>query len=154
PDLNITVRQYGWSGERAPGFLARMTNDCLRFEPTIATTCYGMNDHEYGPYSERIGDTYRTNSDLIVQTFKNWGVRVILGAAGCVGKVPSWHKDPSHTVDELNENLGTLRNIDVELATAEHVGFADVFWNMMNARSIARQKYDTNYNVSGADGVH
>ena len=154
PELNITVRQYGWSGERAPGFLARMTNDCLRFEPTIATTCYGMNDHEYGPYSERIGDTYRTNSDLIVQTFKNWGVRVILGAAGCVGKVPSWHKDPSHTVDELNENLGTLRNIDVELATAEHVGFADVFWNMMNARSIARQKYDTNYNVSGADGVH
>jgi len=32
PELNITVRQYGWSGERAPGFLARMTNDCLRFK--------------------------------------------------------------------------------------------------------------------------
>src|SRR3954469_14954640 len=31
PELNITVRQFGWSGERAPGFLARMTNDCLRF---------------------------------------------------------------------------------------------------------------------------
>src|SRR6476646_4229019 len=26
PELKITVRQYGWSGERAPGFLARMTN--------------------------------------------------------------------------------------------------------------------------------
>src|SRR5689334_11541307 len=35
PQLSITVRQYGWSGERAPGFLARMTNDCLRFKPTI-----------------------------------------------------------------------------------------------------------------------
>ena len=33
PQLHITVRQYGWSGERAPGFLARMTNDCLRFHP-------------------------------------------------------------------------------------------------------------------------
>ncbi|HWI58462.1 MAG TPA: hypothetical protein VNZ22_14655, partial [Bacillota bacterium] len=42
PELNVTVRQYGWSGERAPGFLARMTNDCLRFKPTVATTCYGM----------------------------------------------------------------------------------------------------------------
>src|SRR2546429_6416029 len=31
PELEVTVRQYGWSGERAPGFLARMTNDCLRF---------------------------------------------------------------------------------------------------------------------------
>src|SRR6185437_11985831 len=109
PELEITVRQYGWSGERAPGFLARMTNDCLRFEPTIATTCYGMNDHEYSTYSDRIGDTYRTNSDLIVQTFKNWGVRVILGAAGCVGKVPPWQKERAYTVEQLNQNLGTLR---------------------------------------------
>src|ERR1051325_6761763 len=42
PELGVTVRQYGWSGERAPGFLHRMTNDCLRFQPTLATTCYGM----------------------------------------------------------------------------------------------------------------
>src|SRR5262245_41310005 len=55
PELNVTVRQYGWSGERAPGFLKRMTNDCLRFHPTIATTCYGMNDHEYRSYEPRIG---------------------------------------------------------------------------------------------------
>src|SRR3569832_1496466 len=41
PELHVTVRQYGWRGETAPGFLARMTNDCLRFTPTIATTCYG-----------------------------------------------------------------------------------------------------------------
>lgn len=154
PDLNITVRQYGWSGERAPGFLARMTNDCLRFEPTIATTCYGMNDHEYSSYSDRIGETYRTNSDLIVRTFKNWGVRVILGSAGCVGKVPPWQKTRSYAVEELNENLARLRNIDVELAASQHVGFADVFWNMMRARTIASQNYGTNYNVSGPDGVH
>src|ERR1700722_18875658 len=25
PELNISVRQYGWSGETAPQFLARMT---------------------------------------------------------------------------------------------------------------------------------
>src|SRR5256714_5587489 len=59
PDLMISVRQYGWGGERAPGFLARMTNDCLRFKPTVATTCYGMNDHGYRPYETGIGDTYR-----------------------------------------------------------------------------------------------
>src|SRR5262245_9871843 len=62
PELQVTVRQYGWSGERAPGFLARMTNDCLRFKPTVATTCYGMNDHEYRPYEDRIGPTYREQS--------------------------------------------------------------------------------------------
>src|SRR5881394_2466247 len=63
PELDVTVRQYGWSGERAPGFLGRMTNDCLRFHPTVATTCYGMNDHEYRPYEERIGQTYREKSE-------------------------------------------------------------------------------------------
>src|SRR5664279_5693907 len=82
PALEVTVRQYGWSGERAPGFLARMTNDCLRFNPTVATTCYGMNDHEYRAYEDRIGQTYRQNTTGIVEAFKANGVRVILGSAG------------------------------------------------------------------------
>jgi len=154
PDLKITVRQYGWSGEHAPEFLARMTNDVLRFNPTVATTCYGMNDHQYRPYTNSIGETYQTNQDEIIRAFKAKGVRVILGSAGCVGKVPGWQKTQGFTVDELNENLGTLRNIDVALAKAEKVGFADVFWPMLNARSVVPERYGTNYNVCGADGVH
>lgn len=154
PDLKVTVRQYGWSGEKIPGFLARMTNDCLRFNPTIATTCYGMNDHEYRTYTDSIGDVYRTNSEAVIGAFKAKGVRVILGSAGCVGKVPGWQKDRSFTLDELNSNLGTLRNIDVALANSDRVGFADVFWPMLNAGTVAHQKYDANYNICGGDGVH
>src|SRR6185437_5359268 len=154
PQLGVTVRQYGWSGEKAPEFLRRMTNDVLQFEPTVATTCYGMNDHEYRTYEDRIGETYRTNQALIADTFKHWGVRVILGSAGCVGKVPTWQKDREFTIDQLNQNLATLRNIDAELATKMGVGFADVFWPMMNAGTVARQRYGTHFNISGADGVH
>jgi len=154
PQLKLTVRQYGWGGEHAPEFLHRMTNDVLRFEPTVATTCYGMNDHEYRTYEARIGDTYRTNQEMIVDTFKHWGVRVILGSAGCVGKVPGWQKERAYTVDELNANLATLRNIDAQLAAKMDVGFADVFWPMMNAGTVARQRYGTNFNISGPDGVH
>ncbi len=51
PQLEITVRQFGWSGETAAGFERRMVNDCIRFEPTIATLFYGMNDHRYRPLS-------------------------------------------------------------------------------------------------------
>jgi lysophospholipase L1-like esterase len=154
PDLKVTVRQYGWSGEHAPEFLARMTNDCLRFKPTVATTCYGMNDHQYRTYTESIGETYRTNQDAIIRAFKAKDVRVILGSAGCVGKVPRWQTNGGYTVDELNQNLGKLRNIDVALAHSEKVAFADVFWPMLNASSVAHEKYGTNYNVSGTDGVH
>ena len=80
PELNVSVRQFGWGGERADGFLARMTNDCLRFQPTVATTCYGMNDHEYRPYEPSVGDAYRKYSTAIVESFREHGVRVVLGS--------------------------------------------------------------------------
>src|SRR5207237_6438762 len=107
PELEITVCQYGWSGERAPGFLARMTNDCLRFKPTVATTCYGMNDHEYRPYEERIGQTYRENSEAIVEAFKANGARVIQGSPGGVGEVRGWSKATNSTIASCNLNLCT-----------------------------------------------
>jgi hypothetical protein len=154
PDLKITVRQFGWSGERAPGFLARMTNDCLRFKPTIATTCYGMNDHEYKPYEERIGKTYREKTAAIDEAFKANDVRVVQGSAGCVGKMPSWVKSASGTVEDLNLNLCILRNIGIEVAEQEKVGFADVFWPMLTAGNQAREKYGADYAISGKDGVH
>lgn len=154
PELDVTVRQYGWSGERAAGFLARMTNDCLRFAPTIATTCYGMNDHEYRPYEERIGKTYEEKSKAIIDAFKANNARVVMGSPGCVGKMPSWVKSATGTVDDLNQNLCTLRNIGIELAEQEQVRFADVFWPMITAGVEAKAKFGTNYAISGKDGVH
>ncbi len=59
PDLKVTVRQYGWSGEKTDGFLRRMDRDCLTFKPTIATICYGMNDARYRPFDITNGHWYR-----------------------------------------------------------------------------------------------
>jgi lysophospholipase L1-like esterase len=154
PQLQVTVRQYGWSGEKVPGFLARMTNDCLRFNPTIATTCYGMNDCEYRPYEDRIGHTYETNSVKMVEALKAHGVRVVLGSPGPVSKMPSWVKSAAGTTEDLNLNLCTLRNIDIAIAQNEKVRFADVFWPLLNASYTGGQEYGTNYAVPGNDGVH
>jgi lysophospholipase L1-like esterase len=154
PDLNISVRQYGWNGEKASGFLARMTNDCLRFQPTIATTCYGMNDHLYRAYRDDIGASYRSNMTAVVEAFKAHGARVILGSAGCVGKPPTWTGDRNATTEDLNLNLCQLRNIDIDIAKREQVRFADVFWPMFTAGHEAQQQYGTNYTMSGRDGVH
>ncbi len=153
PELEITARQYGWGGEQAPGFLARMTNDCLRFKPTIATTCYGMNDHGYRPYEASIGDRYRKASTGIVQSFKANGVRVIQGAPGCVGVKgqPGWD---AAGVESKNLNLCELRNIGVEIAQQEQVGFADVFWPMLQAGVTGTRRYGEGYHIAGGDGVH
>ena len=154
PDLGVTVRQYGWSGERAGGFLGRMANDCLRFLPTIATTCYGMNDCEYKPYEDRIGITYRDKTTAMVEAFEHAGARVVVGSPGIVGKMPVWVKTASGTVQDLNESLCKLRNIDIEIAAKEHAGFADIFWPMITASIHAHETYGPEYAVSGKDGVH
>ncbi|MBU6400651.1 MAG: SGNH/GDSL hydrolase family protein [Verrucomicrobia bacterium] len=154
PELHIDVRQYGWSGETAPGFLHRLTNDCLRFHPTIATTCYGMNDHRYQAYTPEIGAQYRQAMTAIVESFKNAGARVVLGSPGCVGKTPRWARDPSVNPELLNLNLCELRNLDVLLARQEGVRFADVFWPMYVEGYVAQQRYGTNYALAGKDGVH
>ena len=70
PQLKVTCRQYGWSGEQASGFVGRMKEDVLRFQPTVATTCYGMNDHHYVPYTAEIGAEYVKNQTEAVRQFK------------------------------------------------------------------------------------
>jgi lysophospholipase L1-like esterase len=154
PQFGVTTRQYGWSGETANGFLGRMKNDCLRFSPTIVTTCYGMNDHQYKPFEERIGESYGEKQTAIVEEFKKTGARVILGSAGCVGKVPSWVKTATGTVEDLNVSLCHLRNIDIAISEKEHVAFADVFWPMLSGGFAARQQYGPEYAIEGHDGVH
>ncbi len=137
PQLKVTVRQFGWGGERADGFLARMTNDCLRFKPTIATTCYGMNDHGYRPYEPGVGEAYRKYSTAIVENFKHHGVRVVLGSSSCVGNRAWWQ--PGATTEALNISSCQLRNIGIQIAQQEQVGFADVFWPMLNAAYAAAE---------------
>ena len=154
PELEVTVRQYGWSGEKAPGFLARMTNDVLRFHPTIATTCYGMNDHRYQPFIEEIGREYRENSQAIVRAFKANGARVIQGSPGTVGKMPSWVKSAKGNINDLNLGLLELRNIGVQLAGEEQVGFADVYLPMLVEGFRAQREFGPDYMVAGKDGVH
>jgi hypothetical protein len=154
PELNISTRQYGWSGEQASGFLKRMTNDVLRFHPTVATTCYGMNDHLYRPYEPSIGESYASNTTDIVLAFQSEGTRVVLGSPGCMGFTnPKWGFVQG-TPHERNINLCTLRDIDIDIAKAQDTGFADVFWPMYVGQFVARQEFGTKYALSGKDSVH
>lgn len=153
PQLEIEVRQFGWGGETAGGFIARMTNDCLRFKPTIATTCYGMNDHGYQPYKAGIGDTYRSNMLVMVKAFKDHGTRVVVGSPGTIAKIPWWEAG-KYQVADLNDSLGLLRNIDVEIAAQENAGFADVYEPMQSGAIAARQSYGEKYELNGDDGIH
>ena len=154
PELQVEVRQYGWSGEQAGGFLKRMSNDVLRFKPTVATTCYGMNDFRYVPYQESIAAEYRENQNGIVTAFKQAGCKIILGSPGIIDTDRKADDGTQHSATTLNQSLARFRNIGVEIAGAEEVGFADVYRPMLVANQMAKAKHGPNFKVAGGDGVH
>jgi len=157
PQLKVTTRQFGWSGETAEGFRRRMTNDCFRFKPTVATLCYGMNDHRYRPFDVMNGMWYRSNYTAVVKGLKDAGARVVVGSPGCMSKPTTWGKVNGMTLDEHNANLCALRDIDVGIATREEGRFADVFWTMMKAGFEGQTRFSTAeepYMIAGKDGVH
>ncbi len=158
PQLQVTVRQYGWSGEKTDGFLNRMDRDCLRFKPTIATLAYGMNDSRYRPFDITNGRWYEDHYTAIVRRFKEHGVRVIVGSPGCAGKIAEWVKSRAGTLDEHNVHLCALRDIAMSVAEKEGVPFADVFWPMLQAQVLAPAQHHATpedpYEVAGKDGIH
>ncbi len=154
PELEITCRQYGWSGEQAGGFLGRLESDVLRFKPTFATSCYGMNDFRYVPFNEPIAAEYRRNETAMVQAFKKAGARVLLGSPGIIDTVPHWVKSAAGTKEDLNLALSKFRNIGIQVAAAEQVSFADLYRPMLLADFQAEKLHGPGFMVAGKDGVH
>lgn len=158
PQLEVSVRQYGWSGEKTDGFLRRMEKDCLTFNPTIATLAYGMNDSRYRPFDVTNGKWYEDHYSAIVQKFKQQDIRVVVGSPGCAGKIASWVKSRSGTLEQHNLNLCALRDIAIGVAEKEQVRFADIFWPMLQAQVFAPSQHHATdekpYLVAGQDGIH
>ena len=158
PHLRVTVRQYGWSGEKTDGFLRRMEQDCLTFAPTVATLAYGMNDSRYRPFDVTNGRWYEDHYTAIVRRFKEDGVRVVVGSPGCAGKIAAWVKSRAGTLEQHNVNLCALRDIAMGVADREGVAFADIFWPMYQAQVLAPPQHRASesepYHVAGDDGIH
>ncbi len=148
---DIHVFQFGWSGERAEGFAARLKNDLSVFQPTVATTCYGMNDGSYVPYNPAIGAAYEKNMRLILDGLKAIGVNhVAVGSPGAVDTKFFTKLEPA----VYNDNLAHLRDIAKKLAAESNQSFANVHDTMIEAMAKAKPVLGENYDVCGGDGFH
>ncbi len=156
PDVHVF--QFGWGGEQAGGFAARMENDLTVFSPTVATLCYGMNDGSYQPYNDEIGKRYESNMRKVLEKMDTLGVKsVVVGSPGAVdthffrpGQVMG--DKPSHIA--YNDNLSRLRDIDRSLANEKKHLFADVHSAMFDAMTKAQSTLGKEYDVCGRDGFH
>jgi lysophospholipase L1-like esterase len=153
PQPDLRAMQFGWGGEVSWGFLDRMDNDVLRYKPTVATTCYGMNDGGYGPLAEERAKRYREAMISIVTRVKDNGVQVVtLGSPGS-GDNDTIRTAPAQA-EVYNRTLAQLRDICKQIAAERGVAFADVHEPMKQVMAAAKEKYGPAYHVCGADGVH
>jgi hypothetical protein len=130
-----------------------MENDCFRFKPTVATTCYGMNDGRYAPLTPQVADSYRKNQTAIIEKLKAAKVRlIVLGTPGAVDTDTFRHNPKMGEM--YNKTLASLGDIDKEIAAQQGVVFADVHSVMIDVMAKAKAKYGHDYNLAGRDGVH
>ena len=153
PSQNQSFIQFGWNGEQAPTFLNRLDTDVYPFKPTVMTICYGMNDGHYGPINESVSSTFRTAQTGIVESLKKHDVRVvILGSSKCVDSY-YYHRDPAAAAI-YNKTLGSLADIDKQIAQDQNVVYADVYGTTLDAMEKAKAKFGEDYIFGGPDGVH
>lgn len=153
PELELQIFQFGWSGERAPGFAGRMENDLVPWNPTVVTTAFGMNDGSYQPYNDVIGKNYEDGTRRIQDRMKEIGARMVVGGPGPVD-VDSWLRDKPEHDKMYNENLGKLSAIAGKLAKERGFVFANLHPLMMEVMAKAKAANGADYHVCGGDGVH
>ncbi|MCA9193865.1 MAG: DUF1080 domain-containing protein [Planctomycetales bacterium] len=153
PELDIQTYQFGWGGERAPGFASRMENDLIPWKPDVVTTCYGMNDGSYREYTTQIGEAYEKGMRQIIDRLKTAGTTVIVGSPGVVDSF-TFAKDRPDFDQVYNENLEHLGQIAKRLALENNFPHADVFGAMNQTMLAAKSALGENYPVAGGDGVH
>jgi lysophospholipase L1-like esterase len=153
PQLDLTVCQFGWSGERAPGFANRMDADMVPWQPTVVTTCYGMNDGTYRPYTDQIGAAYEEGARRIQDRCKALGVRMIVGGPGVVD-ADSWRAGEPDADRYYNDNLAQLSAIAKRLADERGFVYAGLHPLMLKVMTDAKAQLGSEYHVAGPDGVH
>jgi hypothetical protein len=153
PAARLRTLQAGWDGEQAPGFQRRMEYDVLTLGPTVATTCYGMNDGSYSAMNAEKGQRYRDSQRAIVKKFKENGVRfIVVGSPGCVDS-DTFNNNPADGA-MYNKTLAEMRDIARDVARDENVVFANVYDPMMDVMAKTKARYGRSYHLAGVHGVH
>jgi lysophospholipase L1-like esterase len=153
PELDLQMFQFGWGGDRAPKFANRMETDLLPWKPTVVTTCFGMNDGSYRPYTKQIGKTYANGTSRIQNRCKELGARMIVGGPGPVDS-QSWRPNTPDADEYYNENLGKLSKIAGDMAISNGFVYAKLHPTMMQVMHDAKANLGDDYQVCGRDGVH
>lgn len=151
PVEGLDVAQFGWGGQTAEDFLARLDTDLSPFKPTIVMTCFGVTDGGHKALDDDTANRYRKAQTDMVAALRKSGVRtIVLGSPKCVDSF-HYHRDPAQAAI-YNKTLSALANIAKDVAAKEDVIYADVFNATMAAMVKAKAEKGERYVFDSEDG--
>ena len=131
PDLRISFRNAGWSGDSAPGGLERLQRDVLSLKPALVSICFGMNDGGYRAFDQRLYDEYMQGMTGLVKQLKQAGVKVVLLTPGVV--------DEDIENKGYNATLARFGDGVKELAAKDRVPVYDLHALMLDVQTQAKR---------------
>ncbi|HVX87221.1 MAG TPA: GDSL-type esterase/lipase family protein [Phycisphaerae bacterium] len=153
PAAGVRMVTLGTNGQTAPGFLQQESFDALKFQPTVATVMFGMNDGAYGALTREHAAAYAAGERGIITRLRQGGVRaIVLASPSCVD--PATYKEGPEGAATYNRTLERLAAEAREAASATGVRFADVHAVFAQAMQKAKGLYGPQLDVAGADGIH
>jgi len=147
PAAGLSTTQFGWPQTSSYGyaFYGGLSNDVLRFHPTVATVWYGMAESGWAALTPEREKGTRDGLTLMVQVMKKANVHLVaIGSPGYVD--PTWRA--ADQVAVWNKAFETIRGIAKDVAGKEGAVFADVYGTMQEATAKGKAKYGPQYSLS------
>jgi lysophospholipase L1-like esterase len=143
PTWDVRFVHSGWGGDRVDGGSGgridrRLERDVLAYKPTVVTVMLGMNDGRYRPYDPALYQRYVTGYENIVDTLK-----AELPAARLTVMQPSPYDEVTRPPLEgggYSPVLVRFGGFVRQLAQREHLGFADLYTDLLQVLTRLNEK--------------
>jgi len=134
PDLEVTFRNAGISGDDAEGGIMRLNDDVLGAKPNVVSICFGMNDARYGEFAQQPYDLYTAAMTVLVIELREDKVRPVLLTPGCVDPDRENWMDGNMYNDVLRRYADAVE----EIAAKREVPVYDIHTLMLDVQKRAK----------------
>jgi hypothetical protein len=155
-DGPVRVVKFGWPGDAMGSFWGRKcgAEPILSLNPTIVTTCYGMNDGRYSALGKNTVKSYRDGLARIVDELRKNGVRQVIVGSPTAVDITTYKGKNNLDAKGYNSVLAALRDGAKQMADEKGAGFVNIHDLMLDVMVKSKAKYGPAYHVAGDTGVH
>jgi len=135
PKKNLTIYNFGWGGDTAPGGNGRFVRDVAPVKPSLVFVNFGMNDGSYCAFNPEIYARYMNGQKALADTIKAAGAREVL-----LTTCPTDYEKREDR-DLYNESLAKQADGVVMLGEERNIPVGDIFHPMREVQKQVKAKH-------------